>query len=104
MVRMIDMFPEAVRKKLDFFNKDKYTIATEEVDLKEKKKYGEVCLKCKLNKDTLIFMEPEKNKEVIIMAKRARIFKPNGKSVKANEVYRKMPFFCDVEGCNAHQW
>ena len=35
MVRMIDMFPEAVRKKLDFFNKDKYTIATEEVDLKE---------------------------------------------------------------------
>ena len=34
----------------------------------------------------------------------ARIFKPNGKSVKANEVYRKMPFFCDVEGCNAHQW
>lgn len=50
MVRMIDMFPEAVRKKLDFFNKDKYTIATEEVDLKEKKKYGEVCLKCKLNK------------------------------------------------------
>lgn len=35
------MFPEAVRKKLDFFNKDKYTIATEEVDLKEKKKYGE---------------------------------------------------------------
>ena len=43
MVRMIDMFPEAVRKKLDFFNKDKYTIATEEVDLKEKKKYGEVC-------------------------------------------------------------
>lgn len=61
MVRMIDMFPEDVRKKLDFFNKDKYTIATEEVDLKEKKKYGEVCLKCKLNKDTLIFMEPEKN-------------------------------------------
>lgn len=54
MVRMIDMFPEDVRKKLDFFNKDKYTIATEEVDLKEKKKYGEVCLKCKLNKDTLI--------------------------------------------------
>ena len=46
MVRMIDMFPEDVRKKLDFFNKDKYTIATEEVDLKEKKKYGEVCLKC----------------------------------------------------------
>lgn len=43
MVRMIDMFPEDVRKKLDFFNKDKYTIATEEVDLKEKKKYGEVC-------------------------------------------------------------
>ena len=37
MVRMIDMFPEDVRKKLDFFNKDKYTIATEEVDLKEKK-------------------------------------------------------------------
>lgn len=36
------MFPEDVRKKLDFFNKDKYTIATEEVDLKEKKKYGEV--------------------------------------------------------------
>lgn len=29
---------------LSFFNKDKYTIATEEVDLKEKKKYGEVCL------------------------------------------------------------
>ena len=56
MVRMIDMFPEDVRKKLDFFNKDKYTIATEEVDLKEKKKYGEVCLKSKLNKDTLIFM------------------------------------------------
>ena len=50
MVRMIDMFPEAVRKKLDFFNKDKYTIATEEVDLKEKKKYGEVCLKCELIK------------------------------------------------------
>ena len=42
MVRMIDMFPEAVRKKLDFLNKDKYTIATEEVDLKEKKKYGNI--------------------------------------------------------------
>ena len=32
MVRMIDMFPEAVRKKLDFFNKDKNTITAEEED------------------------------------------------------------------------
>ena len=54
--------------------------------------------------DHLKKMKKAKNKEVIIMAKRARIFKPNGKSVKANEVYRKMPFFCDVEGCNVHQW
>lgn len=35
------------------------------------------------------------------MAKKARIWKPNGKSVKANDVYSKIPFFCDNNGCDA---
>lgn len=35
------------------------------------------------------------------MAKKARIWTPNGKSVNANEVYSKIPFFCDTEGCDA---
>lgn len=61
MVRMSDMIPEDVQEKLDFFNKDKYAIAAEKIDLKERKKYGEVCLTCRLNKDTLIFMTPENN-------------------------------------------
>lgn len=53
--------------------------------------------------DHLKKMKKAKNKEVIIMAKRARIFKPNGKSVKANEVYRKMPFFV-MWMIVMHQW
>ena len=36
MVRMSDMIPEDVQEKLDFFNKDKYAIAAEEIDLKER--------------------------------------------------------------------
>ena len=39
--------------------------------------------------------------EVIIMATRARIWKPDGKSVDAREVYSKIPFFCDIDHCDA---
>lgn len=35
------------------------------------------------------------------MAKKARIWKPNGTSVCANEVYSKIPFFCDTDNCDA---
>ena len=35
------------------------------------------------------------------MAQKARIWKKNGKSVNASEVYSKIPFFCDTENCGA---
>ena len=35
------------------------------------------------------------------MAKKARIWKPNGKSVNASDVYSKIPFFCNTENCDA---
>ncbi len=35
------------------------------------------------------------------MAKKARIWNPNGKPVNANEVYKKAPFFCNIDNCDA---
>lgn len=35
------------------------------------------------------------------MAKKARIGQPNGKTVKADEVHCKAPFFCDTDNCDA---
>lgn len=35
------------------------------------------------------------------MAKKARIWKPNGKSVNAGQVYSKIPFYCDTDNCDA---
>ena len=35
------------------------------------------------------------------MAEKARIWKPNLKSVNARDVHRKIPFYCDTDGCNA---
>ncbi len=42
-----------------------------------------------------------KNSEVIIMAKKARILKPDGQSVNACEVCSKMRFYCDTDDCDA---
>lgn len=35
------------------------------------------------------------------MAKKARIWKPDGKSITAREVYSKIPFYCDTDNCDA---
>lgn len=55
------MIPQDVLDKLGIFNNKKYLIANGDVDLYEKNKSGEVCLKCKLNNDTVVFIDPEKN-------------------------------------------
>lgn len=55
------MLPASIQEKLVFFNKEKYIIDDTVVELKEKSKAGKACLTCKLNKETLIFMDPEKN-------------------------------------------
>lgn len=54
------MLPASIQEKLVFFNKEKYIIDDTVVELKEKSKAGKACLTCKLNKETLIFMDPEK--------------------------------------------
>ena len=35
------------------------------------------------------------------MATKARMWKPNGKTVKARDVYSKIPFYCDTDDCDA---
>lgn len=35
------------------------------------------------------------------MAKKARIWKPDGKTVNASDVYSKVPFYCNTDGCEA---
>lgn len=61
MARRSKMLPASIQEKLVFFNKEKYIIDDTVVELKEKSKAGKACLTCKLNKETLIFMDPEKN-------------------------------------------
>lgn len=55
------MIPEYVQEKLQFFNSNKYKLCNKEVLLEEKKKYGEVLLKCLLERDTLVFDKAENN-------------------------------------------
>ena len=38
------------------------------------------------------------------MAKKARIWSPNGTSKNASEIYSKIPFYCDVDGCDAEMF
>lgn len=38
---------------------------------------------------------------LLIMAPKARILIPDGKTVKASEVYKKVNFYCNTDNCNA---
>lgn len=54
------MLQKQVEDKLQYFDENKYEICTGEVKLLENKKDGEVELKCKLDKETLVIQMPDK--------------------------------------------